>query len=247
MTYLALAGYILSAALIVHCMKTGRNTIWIWVLLMLPGIGGLAYIAAEILPAAFGSRTAKRTVRGVRKALDPQQDLRRFEAAARVQGGVAAQQRYAEELVKQNRAGDAVDVYRQALKGLYEHDPGLMLGMARAQFAAQRPADARQTLDDLIAHNPDYKSQDGHLLYARALDAEGNTGKALDEYRVLAGYYAGAEAAVRYAQLLRREGQRDEARRVLRDLLEHAQHAPGHYRRTQSEWLSAAERELAAL
>jgi hypothetical protein len=247
MTYLALAGYILSAALIVHCMKTGRNTIWIWVLMLLPGIGGLAYIAAEILPAAFRSRTAKRTVRGVRKALDPEQDLRRFEATARVQGGVAAQQRYAEELVKQNRAAAAVDVYRQALKGLYEHDPGLMLGLARAQFAAQQAADARQTLDELIVHNPDYKSQDGHLLYARALEAEGNTTKALEEYRVLSGYYAGAEAAVRYAQLLRREGQRDDARRVLRELLEHAQHAPGHYRRTQSEWLGVAEREVGAL
>jgi hypothetical protein len=247
MTYLALAGYILSAVLIVHCIKTGRNTIWIWVMLMLGGIGGLAYIAAEILPAAFRSRTAQRTVRGVRKALDPEQDLRRLEAAARVQGGVAAQQRYAEELVKHNRAGAAVEVYRQALKGLYEHDPGLMLGLARAQFAAQQWAEARQTLDDLIAHNPDYKSQEGHLLYARALEAEGTAAKALEEYRVLAGYYAGAEAALRYAQLLRREGQRDEARRVLRELLEHAQHAPGHYRRTQSEWLGVAERELSAL
>jgi hypothetical protein len=122
-----------------------------------------------------------------------------------------------------------------------------MLGLARAQFAAQQWAEARQTLDDLIAHNPDYKSQEGHLLYARALEAEGTAAKALEEYRVLAGYYAGAEAALRYAQLLRREGQRDEARRVLRELLEHAQHAPGHYRRTQSEWLGVAERELSAL
>jgi hypothetical protein len=247
MTLLALAAYILSAALIVHCIKTGRNTIWIWVLLMLPGIGGLAYVAAEILPGLFGSRAARRTYRGVRKALDPEQDLRRLETAARLQRGVAAQQKYAEELVRQNRAIAAIDVYAQARKGLYEHDPGLMLGQARAQFAAAQPGAARQTLDELIAANPDFKSQDGHLLYARALESEGDTAKALEEYRVLAGYYAGAEAALRYAQLLRREGRRDDARRVLRELLEHAQHAPRHYRRTQSEWLSTAERELAAL
>ena len=247
MTSLALAAYILSAALIVHCIKTGRNTIWIWVLLMLPGIGGLAYVAAEILPALFGSRTARRTFRGVRKALDPEQDLRRLETSARIQGGVAAQQKYAEELVRQNRASAAIDVYAQARKGLYEHDPGLMLGQARAQFAAAQPGAARQTLDELIAANPDFKSQDGHLLYARALESEGDTARALEEYRVLAGYYAGAEAALRYAQLLRREGRRDDARQVLRELLEHARHAPRHYRRTQAEWLGTAERELAAL
>lgn len=247
MSIYLLGSYILSACLIVHCMRTGRNSVWVWVLLMLPGFGGIAYIVAEILPELFGSRTAKRTFRGVRKALDPGQDLRRYESAARIQGGVAAQQRYADELVRQGRATEAVDVYRQALKGLYEHDPGLMLGMARAQFAADRPAEARQVLDDLIQHNPDYKSPDGHLLYARALEAEGNTAKALDEYRVLAGYYAGAEAPLRYAQLLRREGRSDDARKTLQGLLEHAKHAPAHYRKTQAEWLGAAERELAAL
>ncbi len=247
MSYYVLGSYILSAVLIVHCMRTGRNTVWIWVLLMLPAFGGLAYIVAEILPELFGSRAAKRTYRGVKKALDPEQDLRRYEAAARQQGGVASQQRYAEELLRQGRAADAIDIYRQTLKGLYEHDPGLMLGLARAQFTAGRPAEARLTLDELIAHNPDYKSPEGHLLYARSLEGEGNTAKALDEYRVLAGYYAGAEAALRYAQLLRREGRTDDARRTLRELLDHAQQAPHHYRRAQAEWLSSAERELAGM
>ena len=247
MSFYLLGSYILAACLIVHCMRTGRNTVWVWVMLMLPGFGGIAYIVAEILPELFGSRTAKRTLRGVKKALDPGQDLRRYQSAARLQGGVAAQQRYAEELVRQGRPGEAIDAYRQALKGLYEHDPGVMLGLAQAQFADARPADARQTLDELIRHNPDFKSPDGHLLYARALEAEGNAAKALEEYRVLAGYYAGAEAPLRYAQLLRREGRVDEARSTLRELMEHAQHAPRHYRKTQAEWLSAAERELAAL
>jgi hypothetical protein len=247
MRFYLLGSYILSACLIVHCMRTGRNSVWVWVLLMLPGFGGIAYVVAEVLPEMIGSRTARRTLRGVKKALDPEQDLRRYETAVRLQGGVATQQRYAEELVRQGRAGDAIDAYRQALKGLYEHDSGLMLGLAHAQFAATRPADARQTLDDLIQHNPGFKSPDGHLLYARALEAEGNAAKALDEYRVLAGYYAGAEATLRYAQLLRREGRVDDARRTLRELLDHAQHAPRHYRKTQAEWLSAAERELAAL
>ena len=246
MSFYLLGSYLLSACLIVHCIRTGRNTIWIWVLLMLP-FGGVVYIVAEILPELFGSRTARRTFRGVKKALDPGQDLRRYESAARLQGGVATQQRYAEELLRQGRADDAVDTYRQAMKGLYEHDPVLMLGLAEAQFAAARPADARQTLDELIRHNPGFKSPAGHLLYARALEAEGNAAKALDEYRVLTGYFAGAEAPLRFAQLLRREGRVDDARRTLQDLVEHARHAPRHYRREQAEWLAAAERELAAL
>ncbi len=236
---------IVQVLLIIHCIKTGRNQIWIWVLALLSYAGVIAYIAAEIVPAMFRSRHTARAVRGVKKALDPEADLRRYEQHARTTGGnVASQQRFAEELVRQGRAGEAVDVYRQTLKGLYEHDPDLMLGLARAQFAGDAYAAARGTLDALIAKNPDFKSPEGHLLYARSLEGEGDATRALQEYRVLASYYPGAEAAVRYAHLLRAQSQTEEAQRVLRELLEHANLAPAHYRRTQDEWLKQAERQL---
>ena len=76
----------------------------------------------------------------------------------------------------------------------------------------------------------------------RALEAEGNTGKALEEYRVVAPSFPGAEATARFVQLLAAEGQREEARRVARELLEQARIAPAHYRRAQKEWLDIARR-----
>jgi hypothetical protein len=231
--------------LIVHVIKTGRNTIWIWVLALLSLPGAIAYIAVELLPDLFRSRTAQRTARGFKKALDPQGDLRRYENEVRVAGGnVASRQRYAEELTRQEKYDDAIVQYREALTGLYEHDPNLLLGVARAQFGKGDASAARSTLDDLIRLNPQFKSPEGHLLYARALEAEGNAQKALEEYRVLAPSYPGAEAAVRYAQLLQEQGRREESRKVARELLEQARIAPGHYRRAQKSWLDAAERLL---
>jgi hypothetical protein len=246
MAYL-IGSIVLQALLIVHCIKTGRNSLWIWVLALLSVPGIVAYVAVELLPDLFRSRTAQRTVRGVKKALDPEADLRRYESQARLTGNVASNQRYAEELVRQGRAAEAVEVYRQTLKGLYEHDPDLMLGLARAQYDSGQAAAARATLDELIVRNPDYRSPHGHLLYARALETEGNAAKALEEYKVLAGYYPGAEAAVRYARLLRAAERRDDARQALRELLDHARLAPAHYRRAQEDWLRQAERELGAL
>jgi hypothetical protein len=246
MAYL-IGSIVLQALLIVHCIKTGRNSLWIWVLALLSVPGIVAYVAVELLPDLFRSRTAQRTVRGVKKALDPEADLRRYESQARLTGNVASNQRYAEELVRQGRATEAVEVYRQTLKGLYEHDPDLMLGLARAQYESGQAGAARATLDELIVRNPDYRSPHGHLLYARALETEGNAAKALEEYKALAGYYPGAEAAVRYARLLRAADRRDEARQALRELLDHARMAPAHYRRAQEDWLRQAERELGAL
>ena len=237
--------YVIQAALIVHVIKTGRNQLWIWALLLLPaGIGALAYLAVEIVPELFRTRTAQRTARSFRKAMDPGADLRRYESEARIAGNVASRQRYAEELVRHGRYDEAIAQYRETLSGLYEHDPNLMLGLAQAQFGKGDAAGARGTLDELIRLNPDFRSPVGHLLYARALEAEGNVPKALEEYRVLATSYPGAEAAVRYAQLLQAQGERAEAQRVVRELLEQARIAPGHYRRAQRTWLEAAQRLL---
>jgi hypothetical protein len=235
---------IIQVLLIIHVIKTGRNQLWIWVLLFVPLAGGIAYLAVEILPELFRSRAAQRTARSFRKAMDPGADLRRYENQARVAGNVANRQRYAEELVRHARYDEAIGQYREALSGLYEHDPNLMLGLAQAQFGKGDASGARSTLDELIRRNPDFRSPSGHLLYARALEAEGNVNKALEEYRVLAPSYPGAEAAVRYAQLLQAQGRQEEARQVARELLEQARIAPGHYRRAQRPWLEAAQRLL---
>jgi hypothetical protein len=234
--------YAIQAALIVHCIKTGRNWLWVWVLLLLPGVGALAYLAVEIIPDLFRSHTAQRTARGLKRAVDPFADLRRYEQEARLAGNVAARQRYADELVRHGRYEEAIDQYRQALTGLYVHDPNLMLGLARAQFGSGAAAAARGTLEELLRHNADFRSPEAHLLYARALESEGSTAKALEQYRMLANSFPGAEAAVRYAQLLDTQGRRDEARRVARELLDQARIAPGHYRRAQRAWLDVAER-----
>jgi hypothetical protein len=229
---------------IVHVIKTGRNTLWIWVLvipvLSVPGM--LAYLVVEIIPELLQSRTAQRTARGIKKAMNPEGDLRRYENEARIAGNVASRQRYADELGRLGRHDEAIEQYRSALTGLYEHDPNLMFGIARAQFAKGDATATRQTLDDLIRLNPAFRSPDGHLLYARALESEGNIEKALEEYKVLATSYPGAEAPVRYAQLLQSQGRSAEARKVAHDLLEQARIAPAHYRKAQRSWLDAAQR-----
>lgn len=240
--------FILSIAVqvgfIIHVIKTGRNQLWIWVLvipvLSVPGM--IAYFVVEIIPELLGGRTARRTARGIKQALNPEGDLRRYENEARIAGNVASRQRYADELARHGRHDEAIEQYRSALTGLYEHDPNLMLGIARAQFAKGDATATRETLDDLIRLNPDFRSPDGHLLYARALESEGNIQKALEEYKVLATSYPGAEAAVRYAQLLQSQGRGEEARKVAHDLLEQARIAPAHYRKAQRSWLDAAQR-----
>jgi hypothetical protein len=235
---------IINVALIVHLIKTGRNQLWIWAIALLPGVGALAYVVAEILPALFGGRTARRAGAGVRRMMDPNRDLRRASAEVEISGNVDARRRLAEELSGRGQYDEAIDVYGSGLKGIFEHDPTLLLGMARAQFGKQDFIAARATLERLMQFNPDFKSADAYLLYARSLESLEALEQAEREYARLAPGYPGAEARLRYGLLLKRLGKSQDARIVFKELLDGAKLGPAHYRKAQAEWLERARREL---
>ena len=230
--------------LIVHVIKTGRNQLWIWALALLPLVGPLAYIVAEIIPQLFGSRTARRAQSGVRRMIDPDQALRRASAEVEISGNVDARRRLAEEHMERAQYGSAIEVYQSGLKGIFEHDPTLLLGLARAYFGNSDFAQARATLERLEQQNPDFKSVDAQLLYARTLESLDALDEAERAYAMLAPGYPGAEARLRYGLLLKRRGKTAEAARVLKDLLDGARLGPVHYRKAQAQWLDRARREL---
>jgi hypothetical protein len=234
----------IQAALIVHVIKTGRNMLWIWAIALLPLVGSIAYAVVEVLPQVLGGRTARRAKSGVQRLIDPDRELRRASAEVEISGNVDARRRLAEELFERGRFDAAIDVYQGGLKGVFEHDPTLLLGLARAHFASQDLAAARATLERLAQHNPDFKSADAQLLYARTLEAQDALDDAERAYANLAPGCPGAEARVRYGLLLKRRGNLPAANRVLKDLLDSAQLGPAHYRRAQAEWLERARREL---
>jgi len=226
----------LQAGLIVHVIKTGRNNLWIWAIALLPAAGSLAYIGVEILPEIFGGRTARRTKASMQRIIDPDRDLRQAAAAVEFSGNVDARRRLAEELYERGQYAEAAAVYQGGLTGIFEHDPVLLLGLAGAQFASGEFGPARASLERLMLHNPEFKSADGHLLYARTLEAQDALEEAEREYAAAAPGYPGAEARVRYALLLKRRGKVDDARSILKDLLDAAKLGPPHYRKAQAEW-----------
>jgi len=55
--------YFIQILLIIHVLKTGRDRYWIWLLLFLPLIGGIAYLVVEIIPEFSSGITGQRTRR----------------------------------------------------------------------------------------------------------------------------------------------------------------------------------------
>lgn len=151
----------------------------------------------------------------------------------------------AEECVRFDLHEEAIKLYRDSLTGIYEHDPNIMLGLAEALFKQENYVVCRETLEQLIEQNPDFKSQSGHLLYARTLEALQDNEAAVQEYHVLSDYYSGYEAKCRYALLLRKLGRTEQANQLFNDILQRSAHLSSDRRKLQKEWIQIAKAQLA--
>lgn len=244
MTRTSILIWLIQLALIIHVLKTGRNRYWILFLLFMPLIGGIAYLVIEILPEFSGSIAGQRAVRNVKKTLNPGADLRHHEAAWEQSPNVDNGRRYAEALQASGKTAEAEKIVNAALKGLFATEPTLLLTKAHIQFEQDRPAEAVETLETLQEHNPDFRTAEGHLLYARALEASGQTDKAIREYSAVSGYFPGVEARYRLAKCLKAAGKEQAAKDELESILNDAKLAPPHFRKSQKHWLDAVKHEL---
>lgn len=238
---------IIQIALIVHVFRTGRPVYWAFIIFFLGPIGPIAYFLVELLPEWVQGYQGQKAVNTVRKALDPGGEIRRQERQHRLSGSVDAARRLARELTDHGRYEEAIERYEDALTGLYEHDADLLAGLAEAQFGNGEYENAKATLARLTAHNPEYRSPETHLLYARTLEECGELEEAEQEYEEVSAYFAGAEARVRYAQLLEKLERPDEALEQYEEVLASAELAPRHYRRAQRRWIGEARNRVKQL
>lgn len=230
----------------VHIVRTGRPYYWIYIVILAPMVGMLAYFVIEILPDLLGTRTARTAVAGVGRALDPGKAVRIAERNLSMTPTTGNKAALADAYVDVGRVEEAAALYRDALTGVHATDPSLMQGLARAEFARGNFAEVERVLDALREANPHFQSADCHLLYARSMEEQGKVEAALHEYRALAPYYPGQEARCRYAMLLEKSGEHRESQRLFREICQSVELSPRHARRLQREWYDIARRALAA-
>ena len=235
---------LMQVALVIHVVKTGRNTTWIWIIVMLPLAGAIAYLILEVLPGASNSRTGKKAARKVQDIINPDRDINRaasdYSAADTVQNSMAL----ARQCLSRNMFQEAKGLYQKCLKGPYANDPDLMFGLASAEFGLNDFAATRKTLDRLIAENPDYKNQDAHLLYARALEGLGDRAAAQHEYETLYTYFTGPQAMFHFALFLKGQGETARAKALFSEVIEKSKRSGRHFNELYKDYINKAKAEL---
>jgi hypothetical protein len=229
-------------ACLIHAGRTGRPYFWFMIILFVPGLGILAYLAVEVIPGLFRGRTAARLSQTVWACLDPTSQYREFARAVETVPSIANLRALADECIRLGRHDEAIDLYKSALTGMHQTEPGAMLGLAMAEFRKGDAGAAAATLDRLFAANPDFNSTEADLLAARILEARGRLPEALSAYERLSATYPGEEAKGRMALLLQRTGAEQRARAMFAEIRKSVERGPAFYRRAQREWYEIARR-----
>ena len=214
-------------------------------IIIFPGIGCAIYFFAVILPEMRNSQAARDAGQTVKDTLDPHRKLRAYSDDLEMSDTVENKLKLADELCRKGQPAEAIPFLIACLDGPFADNPDILARLANAYFDLDAFEDCVGTLEHLIEANPDHQNQDLHLLYARALEQNGDTSRALEEYIDVSAYFSGPEAKYRHAELLMALDRPEAARPLYKDILKGAKFAAPHVRKRHQEWIDAAERRLA--
>jgi hypothetical protein len=225
-------------ACIVHAVRTGRSS-WIWVILVFPLLGSIAYAVSEIRLGRAGHRLAGQIADVVAPSRRIDELRARLDECPTVENRMAL----ASEYTRHRRYADAIALYRECLTGVHADDPEAHKGLATAQLESGAFADAKATLDHLFSVSRD-RTPATRLLYARAVEGLGDPDATLAAYEEARAGAVGDEVRARHALALEKLGKASAAREIWTRIVKESQRADGRYLRDNREWIRTAKQRL---
>jgi hypothetical protein len=202
---------------VIHVMRTGRNQMWMWIIIFFSLLGCLAYFIVEVLPAHGGNRYVRHARAQVGAKLNPEKALREAQDALSLADTAANRIAVADALTGLGRHREAAPYYRQALDMTRGGDHGTLFKLAQAHFEIGQPAETLRLLAELPEASGSIADQ-RNLLLARALAETGEDARARPIFEDVISRLAGDEARCHYAHFLIDRGDRNRARQILEEV-----------------------------
>ena len=235
---------IVQLLLVVHILKTRRNTTWVFVVIAIPLVGTLAYIIVEILPSFLNSHKGQKTQKNIQNILNPDKNFNDAISNYDIANTVSNATTLADECMNKEMYVEAQKLYKDALKGLYKYDPHIMFSLARAEFKLGNYKAVQTTLNQLMDKNPDYRNVDAHMLFAMALEGLGENESAIEVYEALESYSPTPEALFRHAMLHKTMGNSEASQDILHKIIRTASISGEHHNSLYKEWIQRAKSEI---
>lgn len=251
MLFLILSGgtIVCQIACVVHCVRNGRNTFWIWPLVFFPMVGCVAYFIVEVMPGMGGNRHVRTMRAQAAKAIDPEREVRLARDALGLADTVANRIRLADALAAVRRSAEAIPLYRDAIAAQALPDGRTEAKLAFALFEEGQTDEAQAVIDRIEPPSGQSDRDRLSLLRARIYEHLGHRDEALAIYKDIVTRVPGEEARCRYAALLIELGRKREALGVLEEVEDRMKRLDRYQRQADAEmyrWAIDKLRELRA-
>lgn len=251
MLYLILASgtIICQIACVVHCVRHGRNTFWIWPLVFFPAVGCVAYFIVEVMPGMGGNRHIRTMRAQAAKAIDPQREVREARDALGLADTIANRIRLGDAYGRVGQYGQAIPYYREAIGSQALPDDRTQTKLANALFEDGQIDAAREAVGAIERPVGQSERDRLDLLRARIFDHLDRKDEALAIYKDVVTRMPGEEARCRYAALLLEMGRKREAQGVLEEVEDRMKRLDSYQRRADADmyrWAVDKLKELRA-
>ena len=188
---------------------------WLAVILAAPGVGPAVYLLARWLPPRLGTL----------RRFGGRRELRRLRWEAETIGNPHQFVRLGEALLDRRRPAEAREAFERAAAADRGSLPARW-GAARAAYAVEDFASAREHVGQVLAADERYRFGDASLLLGRCLNAEGREAEALLWMTRHVERWRQPEGLMLLATIQKDGGLNDAAAGTMRELLGELDHAP---------------------
>ena len=233
----------LQVTAVVHLFRTGRNMTWLFLIILVPMVGCIAYFIIEVLPSLSQSPAARKALRRAQQAIDPNRALREGSLNYERSQNIESAARLAGELTKAGRHAEAIRICTEARTGLFEDDPK----SSRAWLTrnSRRTTTTPRSLRSIICATrtrgsapPTAISSTRERSKRAALRSARS--RSIRRWRTT---IRGPKRACARRSSTRSSAKRSAPQSCSRLVLKDARLAPKHFQRSEREWIELAKRE----
>lgn len=216
MYFLFLIPYILQLILVIHIFKTRQDFTWLWLLVFLPYVGGIAYIILVFIPSIRSSRGLHKAGNAVIDIIRPKRHIAELEKLVHRQNTISNRVLLADSYAGDHRYEDALALYDSCLsEKLYKDDIELLFKRAKVLYEAGRKDEAKAVVKK-ISKKKTFSDPCEKLFVAKVND---DIDSIKEMFFSQSDFEAGYEAASYYAQ----NGNSEEVRAIadeMKDILQ---------------------------
>lgn len=211
---------------VVHCLRNGRNTAWIFGILVFSLLGCAAYFIVEIMPELQGNRRVRKATGQIADRIDPDRKVRAAREKLDLSDTIATRLAMGDALAGKGQHDAALDHYLEARAKSRLADPAVEMRLASVYLELGRADAALEAIAALPEGGTQIDRDKREVLRGRLLEQQGDMKAALAIYEDVMDRASGDEVRCRAANARMQLGDRVGARALLTVVEQRMRHLP---------------------